>query len=244
MAASSWVVHPASASRVRAALKDAVHRQPGGIAPSPELVGEVVAAVALATRTMSSVKFVCALIVTVHSTYGALMISPDPVENGYVWGCGCEASLGRLRRSAMNWSNSALSFAKRRRCRNSLNSRCSSSSLRNVSARYSSKARLPLEGECVPHQLIPLLMLSTLLCHRPMPLWFPQPIRPLPIMKARMARPNGHHQIKLRIINAIQAGFPNSSILAAIGMARGLTMNVNNIYIAFSNCQGGARGKT
>jgi hypothetical protein len=38
-------------------------------------------------------------------------------------------------------------------------------------------------------------------------------------MKARMAMPNGHHQMKLRIINAIQAGFPNSSILAAIGMA-------------------------
>src|SRR6516225_7648351 len=83
-------------------------------------------------------------------------------------------------------------------------------------------------------------MLSTLFCHRPMPLWFQQPIRPLPIMKARMARPNGHHQIKLRIINAIQAGFPNSSILAAIGMAGASRMNVNNIYIASSRCQEGA----
>jgi hypothetical protein len=38
-------------------------------------------------------------------------------------------------------------------------------------------------------------------------------------MKARMARPNGHHQIKLRIIRTIQAGFPNSSSFVAIGMA-------------------------
>jgi hypothetical protein len=58
-------------------------------------------------------------------------------------------------------------------------------------------------------------------------------------MKARTARPNGHHQIKLRIINAIQAGFPNSSILAAIGMAGASRMNVNNIYIAPSKCQEG-----
>src|SRR6516225_7087221 len=167
--------------------------------------------------------------------------SADQPRRYYGWGCGCEASsLGRLRRSAMNWSNSALSLAKRSRCRNSLNSRCSSSSLRNVSARYSSKARLPLEGGRVPHQLIPLLILSTLFCHRPVPLWFQQPIRPLPIMKARTARPKGHHQIKLRIINAIQAGFPNSSILAATGMAGASRMNVNNIYIGSSNCQEGA----
>jgi hypothetical protein len=59
-------------------------------------------------------------------------------------------------------------------------------------------------------------------------------------MKARTARPNGHHQIKLRIINAIQAGFPNSSILAAIGMAGASRMNVNNIYIGSSNCQEGS----
>jgi hypothetical protein len=59
-------------------------------------------------------------------------------------------------------------------------------------------------------------------------------------MKARMARPNGHHQTKPRIISAIQAGFPNSSILAAIGMAGPHEMNVNNIYIAPSNCQEGA----
>jgi len=63
-------------------------------------------------------------------------------------------------------------------------------------------------------------------------------------MKARTARPNGHHQIKLRIINAIQAGFPNSSILAAIGMAGASRMNVNNIYIGSSNCQEGQNGKT
>ena len=45
--------------------------------------------------------------------------------------CGWLASgVGRLRRSAMNWSNSVLSLAKRRRSRNSRNSRCSSSSRR------------------------------------------------------------------------------------------------------------------
>ena len=38
-------------------------------------------------------------------------------------------------RSFMNWSNSARSLATRRRFRNSLNSRCSSSRRRNVSAR-------------------------------------------------------------------------------------------------------------
>ncbi len=47
---------------------------------------------------------------------------------------------GRLRRSAMNWSNSALSLAKRSRSRKSRNSRCSSSSRRSVSVRYSSNA--------------------------------------------------------------------------------------------------------
>ena len=41
---------------------------------------------------------------------------------------------GRLRRSAMNWSNSVLSLAKRRRSRKSRNSRCSSSSRFRVSA--------------------------------------------------------------------------------------------------------------
>jgi hypothetical protein len=39
------------------------------------------------------------------------------------------------------------------------------------------------------------------------------------MMKARVARPSGHHTKKPRIINAIQAGFPNSSSLAAMGMA-------------------------
>jgi hypothetical protein len=58
-------------------------------------------------------------------------------------------------------------------------------------------------------------------------------------MKARMARPNGHHQTKPRIISAIQAGFPNSSILAAIGMTETSRLNVNNVYIAPSNCQEG-----
>src|SRR5215203_4418837 len=60
----------------------------------------------------------------------------------------CESGL--LRRSAMNWSNSALSLAKRRRSRKSRNSRCSSSRRRRVSVRYSSKAWLPLEGRQPP----------------------------------------------------------------------------------------------
>lgn len=70
-------------------------------------------------------------------------------------GCGCSPSGGRLRRSAMNWSNSALSLAKRRRSRKVANSCCSSSRRRRVSARYSSKARLPLDcaGRSPPHQL-------------------------------------------------------------------------------------------
>jgi hypothetical protein len=67
MGGTSGIGEPGQ-GRLTESMKDAVHRQPGGIAPSPELVGEVVAGVALATRTMSSVKFVCALIVTVHST--------------------------------------------------------------------------------------------------------------------------------------------------------------------------------
>jgi hypothetical protein len=48
--------------------------------------------------------------------------------------------LGWARRSAMNWSNSALSFAVRRRNRKSRNPRCSSSNRCNVAVRYSSKA--------------------------------------------------------------------------------------------------------
>jgi hypothetical protein len=38
------------------------------------------------------------------------------------------------------------------------------------------------------------------------------------MMNARVARPTGHHTMKPRIIIAIQAGFPNSSSFATIGM--------------------------
>jgi hypothetical protein len=38
------------------------------------------------------------------------------------------------------------------------------------------------------------------------------------MMNARVARPTGHHTIKPRIVSAIQAGFPNSSSFATIGM--------------------------
>src|SRR5215469_15647614 len=47
---------------------------------------------------------------------------------------------------------------------------------------------------------------------------FQQLIRPLPMMNARVARPTGHHTMKPRIMSAIQAGFPNSSSFATIGM--------------------------
>ena len=61
---------------------------------------------------------------------------PMPREISQLCGCAWGApSWGRLRRSAMNWSNSARSLAKRSRSRNSLNSRCSSSSRRSVSVR-------------------------------------------------------------------------------------------------------------
>ena len=62
---------------------------------------------------------------------------------------------GRWRSSVMNWSNSALSLAKRSRSRKAPNSFCSSSRRRSVSIRYSSKARLPLVGagrSPPPHQ--------------------------------------------------------------------------------------------
>jgi hypothetical protein len=53
---------------------------------------------------------------------------------------------GIARRSAMNWSNSALSLANRSRSRKAPNSFCSSSKRRMVSTRYSSNARLPDVG--------------------------------------------------------------------------------------------------
>ena len=53
---------------------------------------------------------------------------------------------GRVRRSAMKASNSALSLAKRSRSRKEPKSFCSSSMRRSVSALYSSNARLPDVG--------------------------------------------------------------------------------------------------
>src|SRR4051812_30921704 len=78
-----------------------------------------------------------------------IVVQPSSVTH-YADGCSSAGGDGaRPRRSAMNWSNSALSLAKRRRSRNVLNSFCSSSRRRNVSALYSSKAWLP-EDEPVP----------------------------------------------------------------------------------------------
>src|SRR5712671_1369968 len=64
-----------------------------------------------------------------------------------------------------------------------------------------------------------------------MPPPFQQLIRPLPMMKAKVARPTGHQTTKPRIVSAIQAGFPNSSSFATIGMWAS-HVNVNYIYIA------------
>jgi hypothetical protein len=47
---------------------------------------------------------------------------------------------------------------------------------------------------------------------------FEEVIRPLPMMNAKVARPSGHQTKKPRIMSAIQAGFPNSSSLATIGI--------------------------
>jgi hypothetical protein len=51
---------------------------------------------------------------------------------------------------------------------------------------------------------------------------FQEVIRPLPIMNAKVARPSGHQMKKPRITSAIQAGFPNSSSFATIGIVASL----------------------
>src|SRR5215470_15096826 len=72
------------------------------------------------------------------------------------------------------------------------------------------------------------------------------------MMKASVARPSGHQRQKQRTMRAIQAGLPNSSSFATIGMMASrflnvggyvtLGVNVNHIYINTSApifCQGG-----
>src|SRR3954453_10905442 len=74
-----------------------------------------------------------------------------------------------------------------------------------------------------------------------MPPPFQQDIRPLPMMKTKVARPIGHQTTKPRIMRAIQAGFPNSSSFATIGMWAS-SVNVKYIYIAIGGrpaCQAG-----
>jgi hypothetical protein len=39
------------------------------------------------------------------------------------------------------------------------------------------------------------------------------------MMNAKVARPTGHHTMNPRIASATQAGFPNSSSFATIGIA-------------------------
>jgi hypothetical protein len=63
-----------------------------------------------------------------------------------------------------------------------------------------------------------------------MPPPFEEVIRPLPIINAKVARPSGHQMKKPRIMSAIQAGFPNSSSFATIGIFAS-PANVNHIYI-------------
>src|SRR5262249_9438797 len=65
-------------------------------------------------------------------------------------------------------------------------------------------------------------------CQRVSPPLFQQLIRPLPMINARVARPTGHHTMKPRIVSTIQAGFPNSSSFATIGM-KASPVNVNYI---------------
>src|SRR5262245_41481968 len=50
------------------------------------------------------------------------------------------------------------------------------------------------------------------------------------MINARVARPTGHHTMKPRIVSTIQAGFPNSSSFATIGM-KASPVNVNYSYI-------------
>jgi hypothetical protein len=49
-------------------------------------------------------------------------------------------------------------------------------------------------------------------------------------MTAKVASPSGHQTKKPRIMSAIQAGFPNSSSFATIGIAASF-VNVNHIYM-------------
>src|SRR5262249_32007019 len=68
---------------------------------------------------------------------------------------------------------------------------------------------------------------------------FEEVIRPLPIMNAKVASPSGHQMKKPRIMSAIQAGFPNSSSLATMGIVASF-VNVNHIYmvkIIWAACQ-------
>src|ERR1051325_3652976 len=149
----------------------------------------------------------------------------------------------------MNWSNSALSFAWRRRWRNSRKSRCSSSRRRRVSLRYSSKAALPLEAwRPGPHQPDPrpdaqgpqplaaccIRSIPSCIrrCQRSCRRCVQHPMmRPLPIKNPKVTRPIGHHTTKPAIIRAIQAGLPISSKRAAIFMAEAPDVNVFHIHI-------------
>src|SRR5262245_16411709 len=82
-------------------------------------------------------------------------------------------------------------------------------------------------------------MWSTAPYQRVVPPPFEEVIRPLPIMNAKVARPSGHQMKKPRIMSAIQAGFPNSSSLATIGIVAS-PVNVNHIYMAktiWADCQ-------
>src|SRR3984957_13184560 len=167
---------------------------------------------------------------------------PDQAAGGCSGAVGVGGA-GVRRRSAMNWSNSALSLAKRRRSRKLEKSFCSSSRRRRVSARYSSNAWLPLDGGCCwlppplpppafhqrPHgaqdcQVLPLpwpLLLWALLPSLgwPQP-WRhrrpPQPKRPDATIYTRKARPSGQKRIRPR--------WPAASRNTIAAMAMGLPM--------------------
>ena len=138
---------------------------------------------------------------------------PDPLDQ--FAGCsGAASGPVRCRSSFMNASNSDLSLAERSRSRNSAKLRCSSSSRRSVSARYSSKALLPLDGAARSPQKLRQPPQGR---HDPGPAEphaparnaLPRhPMRPLPIRNANKPNPSGHQIMKAATVAAIHSGPP------------------------------------
>ena len=170
---------------------------------------------------------------------------------------------GRLRRSAMNWSNSDLSLAKRSRSRKSRNSRCSSSSRRSVSVRYSSKAWLPLErrataaaAEALAHAAhlvfhamhLALPALAAVTAHAPAPDNVGEDRQahrpPEDEPEDHHDDPAGMHELPAAVAVAIASAIV-SVVVGAFSGGHGSasSVNVNNIHIARERpaaCQAGS----